>query len=231
MKHKKSFSRLTIVVLSVFLLLVNGVLGTILIIQSRNDLRQQMHGRMLDILNSAAYLLDGDVLEKLQKEDVDTPEYQYSLNVLRTFQVNFNLEYIYGIRDMGNKTYTFTIDPDEDDPGEFGEPIVYTDALYSASQGVAAIDDVAYEDKWGRFYSAYVPVFNSKGGVGGIIAVDVDATWYEQRLRHHIFTTLVICLISLLAGAIIVFLIFTKLQKRLAYINVEMGQMKSLPRL
>ena len=67
---------------------------------------------MLDILNSAAYLLDGDVLEKLQKEDVDTPEYQYSLNVLRTFQVNFNLEYIYGIRDMGNKTFTFTIDPD-----------------------------------------------------------------------------------------------------------------------
>ena len=126
---------------------------------------------------------------------------------------------------MGNKTFTFTIDPDEDDPGEFGEPIVYTDALYSASQGVAAIDDVAYEDKWGRFYSAYVPVFNSKGGVGGIIAVNVDATWYEQRLRHHIFTTLVICLISLLVGAIIVFLIFTKLQKRLAYINVEMGQL------
>ena len=104
MTHRKSFSRLTIVVLSIFLLLVNGVLGTILIIQSRNDLRQQMHGRMLDILNSAAYLLDGDVLEKLQKEDVDTPEYQYSLNVLRTFQVNFNLEYIYGIRDMGNET-------------------------------------------------------------------------------------------------------------------------------
>ncbi len=225
MNHRKSFSRLMIVAFSFFLLLVNGVLGTILIIQSRNDLRQQMHGRMLDILNSAAYLLDGDVLEKLQKEDVDTPEYQYSLNVLRTFQVNFNLEYIYGIRDMGDRTFTFTIDPDEDDPGEFGEPIVYTDALYSASQGVAAIDDVAYEDKWGRFYSAYVPVFNSKGGVGGIIAVDVDATWYEQRLRHHIFTTLVICLISLLAGAIIVFLIFTKLQKRLAYINVEMGQL------
>ena len=95
MKHRKSFSRLTVIVLSFFLLLVNGALGTILIIQSRNDLRQQMHGRMLDILNSAAYLLDGDVLEKLQKEDVDTPEYQYSLNVLRTFQVNFNLEYIY----------------------------------------------------------------------------------------------------------------------------------------
>ena len=180
---------------------------------------------MLDILNSAASLLDGDVLERLQKEDVDTADYQYSLSILRSFQTNFNLDYIYGIRDMGNKTFSFTIDPDPDDPGEFGEPIVYTDALYSASLGVAAVDDVAYEDRWGRFYSAYVPVFNSKGGVGGIIAVDVDATWYEKKLRGHIATTLIICLISLLAGGIIVFLIFTKIQKRLAYINVEMGQL------
>ncbi len=225
MKFKKSFSRVTIIIISIFMLVVTGVLGTVLIIQSRNDLRKEMRGRMLDILNSAAYLLDGDVLERLQKEDVDTPEYQYSLNILRAFQDNFKLAYIYGIRDMGDKRFTFTIDPAVEDPGEFGEPIVYTDALYSASRGVAAVDDIPYEDKWGRFYSAYVPVFNSKGKVGGIIAVDVDATWYEQRLRKHIFTTLIICIISLIAGGIIVFLIFERIQKRLSYINLEMGQL------
>ena len=184
MKAKSSFSRLSVLVISILLLVVNGALGTILIIQSRNDLRHQMQSRMFDILNSAAALLDGDVLERLQKEDADTPEYQYSLGILRAFQDNFNLDYIYGIRDMGNKQFTFTIDPAPDDPGEFGEPIVYTDALYSASLGVAAFDDVPYEDKWGRFYSAYVPVFNSKGKVGGIIAVDAEANWYEKRLRE-----------------------------------------------
>ena len=225
MKFKKSFSRVTIIIISIFMLVVTGVLGTVLIIQSRNDLRKEMRVRMLDILNSAAYLLDGDVLERLQKEDVDTPEYQYSLNILRAFQDNFKLAYIYGIRDMGDKRFTFTIDPTVEDPGEFGEPIVYTDALYSASRGVAAVDDIPYEDRWGRFYSAYVPVFNSKGKVGGIIAVDVDATWYEQRLRKHIFTTLIICIISLIAGGIIVFLIFERIQKRLSYINLEMGQL------
>ena len=144
MKAKSSFSRLSVLVISILLLVVNGALGTILIIQSRNDLRHQMQSRMLDILNSAAALLDGDVLERLQKEDADTPEYQYSLGILRAFQDNFNLDYIYGIRDMGNKQFTFTIDPAPDDPGEFGEPIVYTDALYSASLGVAAFDDVVY---------------------------------------------------------------------------------------
>lgn len=223
MKSRASFSKLSVLVISILLLVVNGALGTILILQSRNDLRQQMQGRMLDILNSAASLLDGDVLEKLQKEDEDTPEYQYSLGILRAFQDNFKLDYIYGIRDMGNKQFSFTIDPAPVDPGEFGEPIVYTDALYSASLGIAAFDKEPYEDKWGRFYSAYVPVFNSKGKVGGIIAVDADADWYEKRLREHIITVLIICIVSLLAGGIIVFLVISKLHRRLSFINIEMN--------
>ncbi len=223
MKSRASFSKLSVLVISILLLVVNGALGTILILQSRNDLRQQMQGRMLDILNSAASLLDGDVLEKLQKEDEDTPEYQYSLGILRAFQDNFKLDYIYGIRDMGNKQFSFTIDPAPVDPGEFGEPIVYTDALYSASLGIAAFDKEPYEDKWGRFYSAYVPVFNSKGKVGGIIAVDADADWYEKQLREHIITVLIICIVSLLAGGIIVFLVISKLHRRLSFINIEMN--------
>ena len=135
MRRKPSYSKILIIIASVFLLAVNGVLGTMLIIQSRNDLRQQMQDRMFDILNTAASFLDGDVLESLEKEDYDTPEYQNALQVLRAFQESFNLDYIYGIRDMGNKTFTFTIDPDPDDPGEFDSPVVYTPALYSASLG------------------------------------------------------------------------------------------------
>ena len=223
--RRTSYSKFLVIIASVFLLAVNGVLGTMLIVQSRNDLRQQMQDRMFDILNTAATFLDGDVLESLQKEDYDTPEYQNALRVLRTFQESFNLEYIYGIRDMGNKTFTFTIDPDPDDPGEFGSPVVYTPALYSASLGVAAVDDIPYEDQWGRFYSAYVPVFNSKGGVGGIIAVDVEAAWFEEQQRVHIITTLIIAAISLIIGAIIVFLFTRKIHNRLVYLNSEMTEL------
>ena len=221
-KGRLSYSKKLIVIVSVFLLFVNGFLGTTLIIQSRKDLKQQMQGRMLDILNSAAALLDGDILENLEKEDYDTPEYQSCLKTLRAFQEHFNLDYIYGVRDMGNKEFTFTIDPDLESPGEFGEPIVYTDALYSASQGVAAVDNVPYEDRWGRFYSAYMPVFDSKGNVGGIIAVDVEAEWFEKRTREHIFTTLIICIAAIAFGGIIVFLITGKINKRIGFLNSEM---------
>ncbi|MCR4948414.1 MAG: diguanylate cyclase [Treponema sp.] len=219
------YSKVLIVVISVFLLVVNGFLGTVLIIQSRNDLKQQMEERMLDILKSASCLIDGDVLEKLQKEDYDTPEYQEALKILGAFQQSFDLDYIYGIRDMGNKNFTFTVDPDLESPGEFGEPIVYTDALYAASRGTAAVDKVPYEDKWGRFYSAYAPVFNSKGRVSGILAVDVEADWYEKKLREHIITTLVIGVASLLIGGIVVFLVTEKVHKRLSFLNSEMIQL------
>ena len=225
MKHRKSYSRLSIVIFSVFIIAVNGLLGTVLIIQSRNGLKQQMQGRMFDILNTAASFLDGDVLESLEKDDYDTPEYQNSLQVLRAFQESFNLDYIYGIRDMGNKTFTFTIDPDPDDPGEFGSPIVYTPALYSASLGIPAVDDIPYEDQWGRFYSAYVPVFDSQGKVGGIIAVDVEAAWLEAQERQYIISTLIIVAVSLIIGGIIVFLITRKIHNRLVYLNSEMIQL------
>ena len=158
MLTKNRLPKQLVIILSIFLLAVNGTLGVLLTNQSKNSLQDQMRKRMLDISNSAAALLDGDALEKLQKEDVDTEPYQHALSILRVFQEQVELRYIYGIRDMGNKTFTFTIDPTVYDPGEFGEPIMYTDALYEASLGTPSVDKEPYEDRWGRF-TAHTALF------------------------------------------------------------------------
>ena len=222
MLRNNKFSKQIVILVSTFLLAVNGTLGFLLVRQSKNALKFHMRERMLDISKSAAALLDGDILEKLQKEDEETEPYQKELAILRAFQEQVELKYIYGIRDMGNKTFTFTIDPTVEDPGIFGEPIMYTDALYEASLGTPSVDEEAYEDKWGRFYSAYSPVFNSAGKVAGIVAVDIDATWYEKQLRRHVYTILIACAVSLLLGGVIVFLIMGKLRKRFLFLNSEM---------
>ncbi len=224
-KQKNFYSKSLILIFSIFLLVVNGFLGALLIVQSHNDLKMQMRERMLDILNSASALLDGDVLANVKKEDVDTPQYQKSLKILRSFQENFNLDYIYCVRELGDKQFGFIIDPDPVSPGEFGELIAFTDALNEANHGTPSVDEEPYEDRWGRFYSAYAPVFDSNGNVGGIIAVDVEANWYEKRLHQHIFTTLVVCFISLIAGGIIVYLFTERIRKRLDYLNSEMNHL------
>lgn len=154
---------------------------------------------MLDITNTAALLIDGNALRDLTADDQGTAAYKKINDTLAAFHHDADLKYIYCIRDMGGKRFVFTVDPTVKDPGKFGDPIAYTDALYIASTGTAATDDEPYSDGWGRFYSAYSPVFDSHGRVAGIVAADFSADWYEEQISHQrtlievfiVFSTLV----------------------------------------
>ena len=207
------------------LLVMNATLGFFLTQESSRAMKSLIANRMLDISNTAAAMLDGDVLAAVRAEDVDTPEYRRILETLTYYQDNIDLRYIYCIRDTGGGNFIFTIDPTTDDPGEFGEPIVYTEALYKASLGEAAVDDTPYEDKWGRFYSAYTPVFDSKGNVAGIVAVDFDANWYDRQISNQIRTILIITALSLSFGIVIVFMIVNRSAKRIRELYNELNNL------
>ena len=203
-----------LILASVFLILVNLTLGLVLTNVSQKALIAQIEGRMLDIANTAADMINGDELERLTKNDVETKEFQDVVNTLIGFQSNIQLEYIYCIQDLGNKQFAFSVDPTVDDPGGFGDPVVYTDALYQASLGKASVDKVPYEDSWGRFYSAYSPVINSKGKVAGIVAVDFSAEWYDNTVSTQARIILIICGLSLLAGGLIVIILTEHSRRR-----------------
>ena len=225
--NKKHFGERSgyIIIISIFLLLVNVTLGVIMINLSSKAITAQIEGRMLDIANTAADMMVGDELEKLTKEDADTQEYQNAIKTLERFQDNIQLEYIYCIQVVGDKEFAFSVDPTKNDPGEFGAPIVYTDALYKASLGEAAVDKKPYEDSWGRFYSAYSPVFDSDGNVAGIVAVDYSADWYEEQVHRLIRSVLIICVLSILAGGLIVFLIMERTRRRNRRLYAELSSL------
>ena len=63
-----------ILLVSLFMLATNLALGYVLVRQARSAAMTQMGERMLDIVNTAAAMLDGDVLERLRAEDAGTPE-------------------------------------------------------------------------------------------------------------------------------------------------------------
>lgn len=137
-KGKLGFRSRNIIIISLFLVVVVLSLGFLLTRQSNRALISQIQGRMLDIANTASDMVNGDELKRLEAEDRDTEEYQKVIRTLKCFMDHIDMEYIYCIRDMGNKQFVLTVDPTIEDPGEFGEPIVYTDALYQASLGTAA---------------------------------------------------------------------------------------------
>ena len=221
----RKISRITwaLILVCAFLLAVNITLGYFLTKESNTALRTQIESRMLDVSNTAAAMLDGDILESLTAEDAETLDYQAALKTLSCFKANIGLAYIYLIRPLPDGSFIFMIDPDPETPGQFGEKIAYTDALHQASLGESAVDQEPYTDQWGSFYSAYSPVFDASGRVAGIVAVDFSADWYERQISNQIWTTLKIGGISIFFAAVIVTLLIFRYKRRVRFLMEEMN--------
>ena len=185
----KKYDRVTkyTIIICIGLIIFNIVFGYVLSAVAIKAMRTQINERMLDISNTAAAMLNGDDLVMITSDDYGSAEYERVMKTLSYFQDNIELEYIYCIRQVSEKEFVFGVDPTIEDPGEFGSPIVYTDALYNASKGMASVDMVPYTDDWGVFYSSYSPVFDSDGDVAGIVAADFSAEWYQNKVRQLYF--------------------------------------------
>lgn len=225
MKKTKAGSLTTRYVLAIgaLLLVTNIVLGTVLMLQSTTAFRTLVRKNMLDLATTAAGLLDGDALGALTEDDVGKESYNDVLDKLTVFQSNSDVEYIYAVRQVGAEEFVFTVDPDPVNPGEFGEDVVVTYALRQAGKGIAAVDDHPVQDEWGNFYSAYSPVFNSKGEVAGIIGVDFSSEWYERQIQENTLSISLLSLLFVVAGAAVVLMITRKLRQRFNALGDNLG--------
>ena len=192
------------------ILLITGILFcSISVYRARISIRRAIQQRMLDIANCASGSLDGDALGALTADDVGSDSYNDIYNSLAVFRDNVELEYIYSIKEEADGQFVFTMDLDQETPAAFGDSVKYTDALAKAGDGTTAVDEVPYSDKWGEFYSAYSPVFDSKGNVAGIIAVDFSADWFDGQLSSQMRSTVIsygiILLIAILVAAALSF--------------------------
>ena len=215
MKSKKKSSSLTyqyVIIFGILLAIANPLLGVVLIQRSTATVRSLIRKNMLDISNTAAGLINGDDLASLTPESVGSPVYNTILKELSVFQNNVDIEYIYAVREKGDGTFMFTVDADPEEPAEFGEDVLITNALIQASKGISTVDDAPAADEWGNFYSSYSPVFASDGSIAGIIGVDFDSEWYENQIRSNTFLVLIISILFVVVGVLVFVLISRRLQ-------------------
>ena len=203
MKVRRISLTLQILLINVVILVVaTAVLGTISVNQSASAMDHLIKQRMMDIANTAAAEIDGDVLDALEDGDQETAEYASVLEDLAAYRDNTDLEYIYCMEKSGNG-FIFTVDADPEEPTDWGDEVEITDALVTAGNGKGAVDDKPYADEWGNHYSAYSPVFTSSGKVAGVVGVDFSADWYDEQIASNIrtvvITSLIIVAISILA--------------------------------
>jgi len=223
MKRREfSLTMKALIVVFIIFLLADAVLGAILLRQSRENMLSLIQDRMLDVSGAAAATLDGDQVRQLTA-DTDSQAHRETAEALNLFQQNIKLDYIYLVRDNGDGSFSFLIDPDEVAPGSYGEPLLHTDALLTAAGGTPAVSSEPHTDYWGRFYSAYSPVFDSDGEVAGIVAVDFNAEWYESHLARSTRSVVVISLLSVLLGAAIVVFITNRFHRRFSELHVELN--------
>ena len=228
MKRKKmnnSYKYIILVCLILFLLEFG--LGALFVSRSRSSMRGILAERMIGISDTAAAMIDGDTLRDLTEEDVKEKNENYHkiYDFLEVFKDNNKFQYIYTVKQVGEKEYVFVVDEDPVDPADYGEEIVYTEALYKAALGTPSVDFAATEDEWGTYYSAFSPIKDSKGEIIGVIGIDFDSSWYENEMSKNNIYLVVVSAFSLIIGAAVA-LIFTSLVNR-KFINLN-KQLSSL---
>lgn len=218
-----------VILISVVLFLANVTVGIIILISSRNAVKEIIYRNMSEVSDTAATLINGDEFATITIDDSTnkTDKYTKVYDTLKIFADKNSIAYIYAVRDSGETTdghekYVFVVDPDAENPGEYGKEIVYTEALYNASRGTTSIDNEATEDEWGSFYTAFSPILDSNGKVVGVVGVDFHSEWYENQISKFTVYFLVISTMSLVVGSLIAFLASSRVLRRFRVLNKEL---------
>ena len=211
MANRNKLSTKIILMVECILLISSVLFCGVSIYRSRIAIRKSIQQRMLDIANCASGSVNGEVMKHLSEDTIGNIAYTKIYDTLAVFRDNVELEYVYCIKQVGEEDFIFTMDLDLETPASYGDKVEYTEALGIASRGIASVDEVPYQDKWGEFYSAYSPVLDSSGQVVGIVVVDFSSEWFDSQLasqtRSIVIGYAIILLLSLLVAALLSLLI------------------------
>lgn len=218
-KHNMRYTSVLMIVFSTIILIITIFLGILLNYQLRNKVKEMVYNNMADTSKTAAAFIDGEAFKAIHENtSKDSAEYQKIYEVLDTFKKNNRFVYIYTCRMEGGK-YIYVIDQDPVDPAEYGEEVVYTEAMASAFSGISSVDREATTDEWGSFYSTFSPIYDDSDNLVGVVGIDFDSAWYEEQISRHNIYLIILSSISLLAGVLIALLLMSQIIKRFRTLN------------
>lgn len=205
-------------------LIVTNLIGWFFIAQAKNTLLEQCKKNAMSSAKIAAGRINGDILEKIEAGDEATENYEEILAELQDFLRGDEIKYIYTMRLNGGRL-EFVVDADTEDGAAIGEEYEIYDEIAEAFEGNVTVDGEMTTDEWGDFYSAFAPIYNSAGGLVGIVGVDCSAT--AIRLQENVFIKefLIIELVGLIIAVVLSLIISVVLSRNVSAIAAKVSEL------
>jgi methyl-accepting chemotaxis protein len=175
-------------------------MGMLMYIQYTNYIKQNYRGALEQVGRTVEHIYpvirDKEALIQIGSDHAD--EYNVMLTGLKNIAENFNIAYIYFIEKEGNG-YRFIFDIDDIDLSEeeYEEAFLESyddppDELIEAFDSkVPVVTQKPYTDEYGTFVSAFLPVFDDKGGITGMLCLDYDISYVQILERQAIISFIV----------------------------------------
>ena len=190
-----------------------GILGTVTYINYRNQIREDIRQRLLNIISITALQQDGDLHSTIKAVPEENQGAAYKQMVARNeaiLKTDPDLEYIYSMRLNEQGQIYFVLDASLDPTYEYVEVgKIYDDPSDLLAENIATLDhpiveENFYTDIYGTFLSAYAPIYRSDGTRDGVIGVDIVADKIIVQERQVFFlifgTTLVAMVLVTILG-------------------------------
>lgn len=159
-----------------------SIMGSVIYRTISADIIKKCKQNVMDMVSVVSSETDGDKLQNITSEE--DPEYGELTEQLSKYLTPESVNYIYLMRPAGSGLiFVVDVDPVPEERAPYGEPYELIDDMLPALQGQICCDSEFTQDKWGKYISAYAPVFTSDGSIAGIVGIDTEIAEIDRELR------------------------------------------------
>ena len=151
--------------------------------------------------------------EKFQEITSNEDDYYKELfDLLLKYKESNIIDYIYTMK-MDGDVLEFVVDADPDDPEDVGSEYKLIEDMKPAFDGKVCCDKKVSSDRWGKYYSAYAPIFDENHQVVGIVGCDIGIKRVNKDLHQLRMTVKLMsfgCCVLCIIGAFFISLSITR---------------------
>ena len=217
--RKISFSIKMFIAVLLLLFISDITMGISLYTKAADDLTSQIKENAKNIARCVAASVDGSLFEGLNtEEDMGSDAYVSIHETLTLFLENGGVEYVYTVKKTDNGDFIYVVDSDPEEPAALGEEFdADPETEMAITMGTMACEETS-TDEWGTHLTAYSPIYDGSK-VTALVGIDVNADWVEEQLAGLRKLVIIICLIVLVIGTAVFYVVGRILTRNFKLLN------------